>query len=138
MNAKPKKGFPPPQTNLMTIFFFFVLFSIPALLLLHAPSTSISNNFYSGDSPWTGDLRGAEFAWNRLELGRGIGAPPVVLKIAVFSRKWPRGTTPGGMERHAHTLHTALSRRGHRVHVFTSPPGDEKGAAPLQEKNKVI
>ncbi|PKI44044.1 hypothetical protein CRG98_035574 [Punica granatum] len=28
------------------------------------------------------------------------------------------------MERHAHTLHTALSRRGHRVHVFTSPvPG---------------
>uniref|UniRef100_A0A803PQ37 Glycosyltransferase n=1 Tax=Cannabis sativa TaxID=3483 RepID=A0A803PQ37_CANSA len=26
------------------------------------------------------------------------------------------------MERHAYTLHTALSRRGHQVHVFTSPP----------------
>ena len=29
------------------------------------------------------------------------------------------------MERHAHTLHTALARRGHQVHVFTSPPQDE-------------
>lgn len=26
------------------------------------------------------------------------------------------------MERHAYTLHTALSRRGHEIHVFTSPP----------------
>lgn len=25
------------------------------------------------------------------------------------------------MERHAHTLHTALARRGHQVHIFTSP-----------------
>lgn len=30
------------------------------------------------------------------------------------------------MERHAHTLHTALARRGHQVHVFTSPPVDKK------------
>jgi hypothetical protein len=29
------------------------------------------------------------------------------------------------MERHAHTLHTALARRGHQVHVFTSPSEDE-------------
>ncbi|KAH6790972.1 UDP-Glycosyltransferase superfamily protein, partial [Perilla frutescens var. frutescens] len=46
------------------------------------------------------------------------------LRIAVFSRKWPTTATPGGMERHAHTLHTALARRGHEVHVFTSPPAD--------------
>jgi glycosyltransferase involved in cell wall biosynthesis len=31
------------------------------------------------------------------------------------------------MERHAHTLHTALARRGHEVHVFTSPPPDGNG-----------
>ncbi|KAJ9707646.1 hypothetical protein PVL29_002609 [Vitis rotundifolia] len=133
-NTKPKKGFLPPQTSLTTTLFFIVLFTVPALLLLHAPSTSISNTFSSHVSPWTGDLRVAEFAWNRLELG-GSRAPPVVLKIAVFSRKWPIGTAPGGMERHAHTLHTALSRRGHRVHIFTSPPGDQRGAAALQEMN---
>lgn len=28
------------------------------------------------------------------------------------------------MERHAFTLHTALSRRGHEIHIFTSPPPD--------------
>lgn len=49
-------------------------------------------------------------------------SPPVALKIAVFSRKWPIGSTPGGMERHAYTLHTALAHRAHQVHVFTSPP----------------
>lgn len=31
------------------------------------------------------------------------------------------GSVPGGMERHARTLHGALARRGHMVHVFTSP-----------------
>lgn len=31
------------------------------------------------------------------------------------------GAAPGGMERHAYTLYTALARRGHMVHVFTSP-----------------
>ncbi|KAJ8555290.1 hypothetical protein K7X08_012786 [Anisodus acutangulus] len=49
--------------------------------------------------------------------------PPLKdLKIAVFSRKWPMSATPGGMEHHAYTLHMAMARRGHRVHVFTSPP----------------
>ncbi|KAJ9707645.1 hypothetical protein PVL29_002608 [Vitis rotundifolia] len=132
-NSKPKKGFLPLQTSLTRILFFIVLFTISVRLVLHVPS-SISNTFSSHVRPWTGDLRGAEFAWNRLELG-GSRAPPVVLKIAVFSRKWPIGTTPGGMERHAQTLHTALSRRGHLVHIFTSPPGDQRGAAALQEMN---
>ena len=133
-STKPKRGFLPPQTSLTRTLFFIALFTIPALLLLHAPSTSISNTFSSHVSPWTGDLRGAEFAWNRLEMD-GSRAPPVVLKIAVVSRKWPIGTTPGGMERHANRLHTALSCRGHRVHVFTSPPGDQRGPAALQAMN---
>lgn len=37
------------------------------------------------------------------------------------------------MERHAFTLHTALARRGHRVHVFTSPlnPSPENKNSPV-------
>ena len=124
-NTRPKKGSPPAQANAMAFFYLIILLMIPALLLLRSPYISLN-------SPWTGDLRRAEFVWNRLELG---GAPPVFLKIAVFSRKWPMGATPGGMERHAQILHTALSRRGHRVHVFTSPPGNEKEAAVLREMN---
>lgn len=46
------------------------------------------------------------------------------LKVAVFSRKWPVGSIPGGMERHAYTLYTALANRGHRIHIFTSPYGE--------------
>lgn len=60
----------------------------------------------------------AEFAWNRLDF---VQNPPLKLKVAVFSRKWPVDTIPGGMERHAFTLHNALAHRGHEVHVFTSP-----------------
>ncbi|KAF2308955.1 hypothetical protein GH714_025931 [Hevea brasiliensis] len=58
--------------------------------------------------------------------------PPLKLRVAVFSRKWPIGTTPGGMERHAYTLHTSLARRGHQVHVFTSPlDGESSSLSPL-------
>ncbi|KAK4752275.1 hypothetical protein SAY87_021073 [Trapa incisa] len=124
------------QSSLCTTLFFIVLFTIPALFLLRTPiaassfcanlSTSSVSSSSRSAKLWSGDLRSAEFAWNRLDFSsdhRGL-PPPVSLKIAVFSRKWPVGTAPGGMERHAHTLHTALSRRGHRVHVFTSPVGD--------------
>uniref|UniRef100_A0A5B6YXM3 Glycosyltransferase subfamily 4-like N-terminal domain-containing protein n=1 Tax=Davidia involucrata TaxID=16924 RepID=A0A5B6YXM3_DAVIN len=123
-NNKPKKPIVSPQSNLSTILFFVVLFTIPALLLLHTPTTSICTTFSAHVKTWSGDLRSAEFAWNRL-IFAGNSPPPVTLKIAVFSRKWPIGANPGGMERHAHTLHTALARRGHQVHVFTSPPLDD-------------
>ncbi|CAB4309423.1 unnamed protein product [Prunus armeniaca] len=118
---KPKKLISSSQSNLCTTLFFVVLFTIPALFLLHTPTTtSHCTTFSTGPSPWSGDLRTAEFAWNRLSFP--LDRPrPVSLKIAVFSRKWPVGTVPGGMERHAHTLHTALSLLGHQVHVFTSP-----------------
>ena len=121
-NNKPKKSISSSQSNLCTILFFIVLFTIPALFLLHTPTTSICTTFANHVKPWSGDLRAAQFAWNRLLfLQYPDQPPPIALKIAVFSRKWPIGTTPGGMERHAHTLHTALARRGHQVHVFTSP-----------------
>ncbi|KAG6684245.1 hypothetical protein I3842_12G052700 [Carya illinoinensis] len=128
-NNRAKKPISPSQSYLCTTLFFVVLFTIPALFLLHAPTTtSICNSFATHVNTWSGDLRTALFAWNHLPFIEGH-PPPIPLKIAVFSRKWPIGTTPGGMERHAHTLHTALARRGHQVHVFTSPP--PKGNFPM-------
>ncbi|KAM3331376.1 hypothetical protein ACQJBY_027408 [Aegilops geniculata] len=81
----------------------------------------------SSVSGFAGDLRDIEFSWNHLPF-MSSKPPPAKLKIAVFSRKWPVATAPGGMERHAHTLHTALAARGHRVHVFTSPPPHTEAA----------
>jgi glycosyltransferase involved in cell wall biosynthesis len=65
---------------------------------------------------WEGDVRDLEVAWNRLCYG---STPPVSLQIALFVKKWPTGGTPGGLERHAMTLHRVLADRGHVVHVFT-------------------
>ncbi|KAI5656643.1 hypothetical protein M9H77_25436 [Catharanthus roseus] len=113
------------QSSLCTTLFFIVVFTIPALLLLHTPPSSICTNFSTQTKSWSGDLRAAEFSWNRLNLLHT--KPPLqTLKIAVFSRKWPTSATPGGMERHAHTLHTALAQRGHEIHVFTSPPNEHE------------
>ncbi|KAG2553921.1 hypothetical protein PVAP13_9KG628600 [Panicum virgatum] len=70
------------------------------------------------------------FSWNHLPFSSSR-PPPAKLKIAVFSRKWPVASAPGGMERHAHTLHRALAARGHRVHVFTSPPAHTEAAPAL-------
>ncbi|KAF6169440.1 hypothetical protein GIB67_021443 [Kingdonia uniflora] len=114
------------QTKLQTTLFFIVIFTIPIYYLLHTSSSSFAtctNNTSSSSTilrKWSGDLRTAQFSWNRLPF-IDDHPPPVKLNIAVFSRKWPIGSTPGGMERHAQTLHTALTRRGHQVHVFTSP-----------------
>ncbi|GMQ03733.1 hypothetical protein CsSME_00049416 [Camellia sinensis var. sinensis] len=121
--TKPKKPIISIQSSLATTLFFIVLFTIPALLLLHTPTTSNCTTLSTQSKAWSGDLRTAEFAWNHLVFADAT-PPPVKLKIAVFSRKWPIGSTPGGMERHAHTLHTTLAHRGHEVHVFTSPVND--------------
>ncbi|XP_060207910.1 uncharacterized protein LOC132635499 [Lycium barbarum] len=117
---KPKKSLS-LKSSLCTTLFFIVLFTIPALLLLHTPTNSICTNTSSKIKSWSGDLRDAEFSWNRLKFN-DKNPPLKTLKIAVFSRKWPISASPGGMERHAYTLHMAMARRGHKVHVFTSPP----------------
>ncbi|GFP96593.1 lipopolysaccharide 1 2-n-acetylglucosaminetransferase [Phtheirospermum japonicum] len=123
-NNKTKKPLLNLYSNLAITLFFIVVFTIPALLLLHTPSSYICTNLSSNDKPWSGDLRYAEFSWNKLRFNIDR-PPPTSLRIAVFSRKWPTTTTPGGMERHAYTLHTTLARRGHQVHIFTSPPADQ-------------
>ncbi|XP_027079788.2 uncharacterized protein [Coffea arabica] len=122
--SKPKRPMISLQSSLSTTLCFIVVFTIPALLLLHTPSSSVCKNSFTQIKSWSGDLRTAEFAWNRLKFNHE-NPPSETLKIAVFSRKWPTSATPGGMERHAHTLHTALARRGHQVHVFTSPPDQD-------------
>ncbi|KAI9102243.1 hypothetical protein K1719_023445 [Acacia pycnantha] len=62
---KPSSSF---QYSLCATLFFIVLFTIPALFLLHTPSTtSICTTFSSHVKPWSGDLRLAEFSWNRLQ-----------------------------------------------------------------------
>ncbi|VFQ62474.1 unnamed protein product [Cuscuta campestris] len=121
-NAKAKK--PLLSSALSTTLFFIVLFTIPTLFLLHSPTISICTTPTSSShepKPWSGDLRDTEFSWNHFKFSDKT-PPTKALRVAVFSRKWPITTAPGGMERHAHTLHTALARRGHCVHVFTSPP----------------
>ncbi|ONK62164.1 uncharacterized protein A4U43_C07F1050 [Asparagus officinalis] len=57
-------------------------------------------------------------AWNQLSFSQR--PPPRKLKIALFVKKWPHQNRAGGLERHALTLHLALARRGHQVHVFTT------------------
>lgn len=134
---KPKRPIISLQSSLSTTLCFIVVFTIPALLLLHTPTNSICTNLSTQIKSWSGDLRTAEFAWNRLKFDQD-NPPPVTLKIAVFTRKWPSSATPGGMERHAHTLHTALARRGHQVHVFTSPPGNDNISRESQSFSPVI
>lgn len=129
-NKQAKKPTLNLHSNLAITLFFIVVFTVPALLLLHTPSNYICTSHLPPENPWGGDLRRAKFSWNKLKFDEG---KPLlkVLKIAVFSRKWPTSAAPGGMERHAHTLHMALARRGHRVHVFTSPSSNA-GLVPTQ------
>lgn len=57
-------------------------------------------------------------AWNHLSFP---SRPPVkLLKIALFVKKWPHRSHAGGLERHALTLHLALAKRGHELHIFTT------------------
>ncbi|KAK1435956.1 hypothetical protein QVD17_01729 [Tagetes erecta] len=125
--TKTKRPICTIQPSLATTLFCVILFTIPALLLLHTPPSSICSTFSPSSTPsaaFSGDLRLAEFSWNHLSFSSHI-PPPVALKIAVFTRKWPVGTTPGGMERHAYTLYMALATRGHEIHIFTSPPHED-------------
>lgn len=59
-------------------------------------------------------------AWNHLTFNPSSDPPPKFLKIALFVKKWPRRSHAGGLERHALTLHLALSKRGHELHIFTT------------------
>ncbi|KAK8944128.1 hypothetical protein KSP39_PZI007674 [Platanthera zijinensis] len=57
-------------------------------------------------------------SWNHLSFS--LSPPTRRLKIALFVKRWPQMNLAGGLERHALTLHLALARRGHQIHVFTT------------------
>lgn len=61
-------------------------------------------------------------AWNHLTFPST--PPPKLLKIALFVKKWPSKNRAGGLERHALTLHLALAKRGHELHIFTTSPSN--------------
>ncbi|KAL5747959.1 hypothetical protein ACOSP7_024990 [Xanthoceras sorbifolium] len=64
------------------------------------------------------DLRLFPSAWNYLSFPSK--SPVKLLKIALFVKKWPHRSHAGGLERHALTLHLALAKRGHELHIFTT------------------
>ncbi|KAK9268936.1 hypothetical protein L1049_000702 [Liquidambar formosana] len=111
---------PPPykllsirSSTILTLVFFLTSF-----YLFFAPPWRFSEPFFWGyQAHFNGDLREAKFPWNKLCFGPAYEK----LKLAVFSKTWPIGAAPGGMERHAHTLYNALATRGHEIHVFTVP-----------------
>ncbi|KAI3974297.1 hypothetical protein MKX01_030966 [Papaver californicum] len=76
------------------------------------------------------DLREIQSPWNSLCFGPAIEK----LKLGVFSKTWPVGTDPCGMERHAKQLYTDLATRGHEIHVFTVP-SDRRPHPDIHEGN---
>ncbi|GAB2229381.1 hypothetical protein Droror1_Dr00023521 [Drosera rotundifolia] len=124
MGCRSKRSQNSSSLSLCTTLFFITILAVAALFFLHSSPSSLicSSLIVTGvrGRSWSGDLLAADFAWNRLTFDE-VHPPRTTLKIAVFSRKWPTSSVPGGMERHAYTLHTAMAARGHRVHIFTSP-----------------
>lgn len=113
--SKPSSCFSIRFTTILTSLFFISSF---LLFLLHRSHRLCEPPFKDDQRNFSGDLREAQFAWNRLCFGPVSSEK---LKLAVFSKKWPIGAAPGGMERHASTLYAELAGRGHEVHVFTVP-----------------
>ncbi|KAI3840140.1 hypothetical protein MKX03_019372 [Papaver bracteatum] len=46
--------------------------------------------------------------------------PINLLTYTQLLKKWPQRNLAGGLERHAITLHLALAKRGHELHIFTT------------------
>ncbi|KAJ7947576.1 Glycosyl transferase, family 1 [Quillaja saponaria] len=112
-----------------TIFSFRFLLSTIFMLSIFSFISFLSWCHYFGQcySPYrlmeqnqnaTVNLLTYPFAWNRLSFSSK--PPPKLLKIALFVKKWPQRFHAGGLERHALTLHLALAKRGHDLHIFTA------------------
>ncbi|KAI3992281.1 hypothetical protein MKX01_030002 [Papaver californicum] len=79
-------------------------------------SSSFSFSLYDQNTPI--NLLTYTSAWNHLSFS--TDPPKKLLKIALFVKKWPQRNLAGGLERHALTLHLALAKRGHELHIFTT------------------
>lgn len=106
-----------------------LLSSLSSISLLYLSHSSAS--FYFGERLELGlgngmgfspnhpiDLLTFPLAWNHLSFPSN--PPKKLLKIALFVKKWPDRHHAGGLERHALTLHLALAKRGHELHIFTT------------------
>ncbi|KAH9324540.1 hypothetical protein KI387_004718 [Taxus chinensis] len=99
------------------------------------PCTVISTTS-PGRIPFQGDLREYSSSWNALVF-RDSNPQRPPLKIALFVKKWPIGSSAGGMERHARTLHRELALRGHKIHVFTSSPPQDRSPPDQTDLNLI-
>ncbi|XP_059663987.1 uncharacterized protein LOC132309719 [Cornus florida] len=121
------KFFTMRSSTILTISLFFassVYFFSPVWHLPEPP------NHWAEKSHFRGNLLDAKFPWNKLCFGPSFDK----LKLAVFSKTWPIGAAPGGMERHALTLYNALAAKGHEIHVFTAP-SDRRPHQDIHEGN---
>ncbi|XP_068644854.1 uncharacterized protein [Aristolochia californica] len=103
-------------------YFVFALSSFSSITFLYWSHCSRGCNTQDSINPLDRtpslDLLSYPSAWNHLSFSRN--PPPELLKLAVFVKKWPQRKQAGGLERHALTLHLALAKRGHEVHIFTT------------------
>ncbi|RZC76001.1 hypothetical protein C5167_000171 [Papaver somniferum] len=72
-------------------------------------------------------------AWNHLTFSSD--PPKKLLKIALFVKKWPQRNLAGGLERHALTLHLALAKRGHELHIFTTTTTNDTNTTTFPNMN---
>ncbi|XP_021894554.1 uncharacterized protein LOC110812167 [Carica papaya] len=101
------------------IITFSIISFISFLYLCHCSDTCYSQNqILITNTKKPINLLFFPSAWNQLSFPSK--SPPKTLKIAAFVKKWPQRFHAGGLERHALTLHLALARRGHEVHIFTA------------------
>lgn len=125
-SSSTKSFFSRPSTTLILILFWASFYLFFGTLGHFSESLSWADH----EVGFNGDLREAKFPLNKLCFGPAFEK----LKLAVFSKKWPVGAAPGGMERHAFTLYSALAARGHEIHVFTVP-SDRRPINDIHEGN---
>lgn len=105
-------------------YFLFALSFLSSISFLYWSYHSSPCNSHNGITPFEQnppfDLLSFPSAWNHLSFSNT--QPPQLLKIGVFVKKWPHQNQAGGLERHALTLHLALAKRGHELHIFTTSP----------------
>ncbi|KAK4850112.1 hypothetical protein QYF36_003950 [Acer negundo] len=118
--------FPIKFSPILTLALFFTSFYLFISPIRHVTEPVLVTMPVS----FSGDLRDAEFPWNKLCFGPTFEK----LKLAVFSKTWPISAAPGGMERHASTLYHVLASRGHEIHVFTVP-SDRKPHKDIHDGN---
>ncbi|CAI0568491.1 unnamed protein product [Linum tenue] len=95
--------FLPCSDTLLTSLFLF----LSPLTKFHTPSTT---------QPFSSDLHDTNFSRNKFYFSPTSDK----LNLFVFSRTWPIGANPGGMERYITKLYHSLVDKGHEIHLFTT------------------